>query len=83
MKKMIEKMFTVSKKYRLLDLDLLYRDIVSIRPLKDRLEYCRSLLYRIREDLSKKTMTMYQRKKLKILQKATKREIKILNEKFI
>ncbi len=67
------------KKYDLRLLDPLYSKIIYYRSLSERLEYCSSLLFRIRKDLMNEE-SLDEIKRLKRLLKATEKEIIVLNK---
>ena len=68
------------KKYNLQNLDKLYANIMINRSLKERLEYCISLLHRVESDLKGCNQTKIKKHRLKILKKAAVQEIALLQK---
>ena len=72
-------MKAIFTKYTLCNLDILYRDIIKDRSIKERLEYCNSLIFRTKMDTKRDHLLSLNFKRL-VLIRAIKREIKHLNK---
>ncbi|GAA4275489.1 hypothetical protein GCM10022259_02130 [Aquimarina mytili] len=73
--------FKKNSKKTLIEIDSLYKKVISQLPNPDRINYCESLMYRSKNDLVS-TKCRIKRRKLKRLIKATTYEIKKLENNF-
>lgn len=62
----------------LINLDQLYKNVISKLPIANRIKYCESLMYRTTEDISN-SKCRFTKRKLKKLLKATEIELRKLN----
>jgi hypothetical protein len=62
----------------LINVDQLYKNVISKLPIVNRIKYCESLMYRTTEDISN-SKYRFTKRKLKKLLKATEIELKKLN----
>ncbi len=67
--------FKNNSKKTLMEIDPLYRKVISKLPNPNRISYCESLIYRSKKDLLS-TKCNIKKRKLKNLLKATQHEIK-------